>query len=277
MLGLLLLLLQVLASCLRLGHSEVVTPFASCPQFFYSGLPPNNALTPKNPAWICQRFRNSFRYATLYDRDRRIPVYSAYKYEAAEGETAPEWWMVEPQVNKNVNIKEMERESDLIDQHRFTLEQIEESQAVLDDYQGLKNLDRGHLNPSVHMESQNSKMATFTLTNVVPQDSSLKKGQWNIYESKTMPQHTKGCTTTYVITGAVPGDTYISQGRVNKPSHIWSAACCLVGTEPTSAWGAIAENNKNEVETITLGELEERLTKLYDGKVTLFDKACPRP
>ncbi|XP_064589233.1 endonuclease domain-containing 1 protein-like [Zonotrichia leucophrys gambelii] len=272
-----LLLLQVLASCLWLGHSEVVTPFASCPQFFYSETPPNNALNPKNPAWICQRFRNSYHYATLYDRDRRIPVYSAYKYQPGDGKEPPEWWMVEPQlIDKNVNLKEMKRESDLIDQHHFTLEEIEESQAVLEDYEGQKDLDFGHLNPSDHMENQDSKMATFTLTNVVPQDSSLNKGQWNIYQSKTMPQHTKDCTTTYVITGAVPGNINIAKGRVNKPSHIWSAACCVVGTEPTGAWGAIAENDKNELETITLGELEDKLSNLYGGKVTLFEKACPR-
>ncbi|CAN8210502.1 unnamed protein product [Coccothraustes coccothraustes] len=268
-----LLLLQVLASCLWLGHSEVVTPFASCPLFFYAGTPPNNALNPKNPAWICQRFSNSYHYATLYDRDRRIPVYSAYKYQPRNTVTPPDWWFVEPQ---NVNLKEMERESVLIDQHRFTLEQIEESQAVLDDYKGLKGLDRGRLNPSGHMESLESKTATLTLTNVVPQDSSLNKGQWNIYESKTMPKMTQGCTTTYVITGAVPGDNYVAEGRVNRPSHIWSAACCLVGTKPTSAWGAMAENNKNEVENLSLGELEERLSSLYGEMVTLFDNACPR-
>ncbi|NXP95369.1 ENDD1 protein, partial [Passerina amoena] len=271
-----LLLLQVLASCLWLGHSEVVTPFDNCPQFFYAGIPPNDVLNPKNPAWICQRFRNSYHYATLYDRDRRIPVYSAYRYEPGDAKKPPEWWMVEPQVNKNVNLKEMERESVLMDQHRFTLAQIEESQAVLDDYKGLKDLDLGHLNPSGHMGSLESKMATFTLTNVVPQDSALLKGQWNIYESKTMPKMSKGCTTTYVITGAVPGSTDIAAGRVNRPSYIWSAACCLVGTKPTRAWGAIAENDKNQVENLSLGKLEERLTYLCGGKVTLFDNACPR-
>ncbi|NXQ77789.1 ENDD1 protein, partial [Quiscalus mexicanus] len=259
------------------GHSEVLNSFENCPQFFYMGTPPNNALNPKNPAWICQRFRNAYHYATLYDRDRRIPVYSAYKYQPGATEKPPEWWMVEPQlIDENVNLKEMERESDLIDQHSFTLEQIEESQAVCNDYKGLKDLNLGHLNPSGHMESLQSKMATFTLTNVVPQDSALNKGKWSIYESKTMPQKTKGCTSTYVITGAVPGNTDIAEGRVNRPSHIWSAACCLVSTKPMKAWGAIAENDKNQVETITLGKLEERLTELYGRRVTLFGTACPR-
>ncbi|XP_038010012.1 endonuclease domain-containing 1 protein-like [Motacilla alba alba] len=274
MLGL-LLLLQVLASCLWLGHSEVVNSFAECPEFFYAETTPNDALNPKNPAWICQRYSNSYHYATLYDRDRRIPVYSAYIYRPGDAKRPHSWWFVEPQLIGKNNLKEMERESVLIGQHKFTLDQIKKNQAVLDDYNEA-GLDRGHLSPNGHHYSRESKTATFTLTNIVPQDSSLNKGQWNIYESKRMPTKTKGCTTTYVITGAVPGNTYIAKGRVNRPSHIWSAACCLKDKNPRDAWGAIAENDKNKVEELSLGELEKRLNKLYGGTVTLFNNACPR-
>ncbi|NWZ89375.1 ENDD1 protein, partial [Nesospiza acunhae] len=271
-----LLLLQVLASCLWLGHSEVVKSFDSCPQFFYARTFPNSALNPKNPAWICQRFRNSYHYATLYDRDRRIPVYSAYKYQPAEGKRPRGWWFVEPQLTGKSNLKEMETESHLIEQYHISSEDIKKSQAVLDDYKGLKGLDHGHLSPCGHMVNDVSKMATFTLTNIVPQDSVLNKGQWGVYEHKTMIKKTKGCKTTYVITGAVPGNTYISEDRVNRPSHIWSAACCLGDEEPKDAWGAIAENDKNEVEELSLEDLEKRLTELYGGPVTLFNNACPR-
>ncbi|XP_063009738.1 endonuclease domain-containing 1 protein-like [Melospiza melodia melodia] len=271
-----LLLLQVLASCLWLGHSEVVNSFDSCPQFFYDGIPPNDALNPNNPARICQRFNNSYHYATLYDRDRRIPVYSAYKYEPGDAKRPHTWWFVEPQLIGKNNLREMERESVLIGQHHFTLDEIKKSQAVLDDYKTLKDLDRGHLNPNSQQCSRESKTATFTLTNIVPQDSSLNNGQWNKYECKTMPKKTQGCTTTYVITGAVPGNTFVSDNRVNRPSHIWSAACCMLDKKPPKAWGAIAENDKNQVEELSLGELEERLTKLYGGTVTLFNNACPR-
>ncbi|TRZ17282.1 hypothetical protein HGM15179_009834 [Zosterops borbonicus] len=272
-----LLLLQVLSSCLWLGHGEVVTSFASCPQFFYGGTFPNDVLKPQNPAYICQRYSNSYHYATLYDRARRIPVYSAYKYKPGSAPRPHTWWFVEPQlINKN-SLKDMERESVLIDQHKFTLDQIKASQAVLDDYNKRTDLDRGHLSPNGHQESRESKTATFTLTNIVPQNSSLNKGQWNIYEAKTMPKMSKGCTTTYVITGAVPGNSYISDNRVNVPSHIWSAACCLVGTQPKKAWGVIAENDKNQVENLSLGDLEARLSRLYRGRtVTLFNNACPR-
>ncbi|XP_074394786.1 endonuclease domain-containing 1 protein-like [Zonotrichia albicollis] len=272
-----LLLLQVLASCLWLGHSEVVTPFDSCPQFFYAGIPPNDALNPNNPAWICQHFSNSFRYATLYDIDRRIPVYSAYKYQPGFGNSPHLWWFVEPQLINPAYSKDMATEMYIEKTYHITLQQIGQNQAITQDYQNLQGLDRGQLCPIVHQSGDYNKTATFTLTNIVPQNSILLEGAWKEYEKKTMAQNTQGCTTTYVITGAVPGDNYISNNRVNVPSHIWSAACCLGDEKPTKAWGAIAENNMNEVTVISLGELEEELSKLYPGKtVTLFDDACPR-
>ncbi|XP_063009737.1 endonuclease domain-containing 1 protein-like [Melospiza melodia melodia] len=271
-----LLLLQVLASCLWLGHSEVVDSFDSCPQFFYSGTFPNDALNPNNSARICQRFRNSYHYATLYDRDRRIPVYSAYKYEPGDAKRPPEWWMVEPQLIDKNSLPDMERDWILIEQKKFTLDQIKKSQAILNDYEGLKDLDIGHLSPSGHHFSRESKRASFTFSNVVPLNSTLNNGKWNAYEHKTMPKMTKRCKTTYVITGAVPGNTFVSEERVNRPSHIWSAACCMLDRKPPKAWGAIAENDKNHVEELSLGELEERLTELYGGTVTLFNNACPR-
>ncbi|NXB19821.1 ENDD1 protein, partial [Rhagologus leucostigma] len=271
-----LLLLQVLVSCLWLGHSEVVKDFAKCPKFFYEEIPPDNALEPANPAWICQRYNNQYHFATLYDKTLRIPVYSAYIYQPGSS-TKRQSWFVEPQLIGENNLKEMETELTLIKQYHFTSKDIEKNQAVLQDYNNLPGWTRGHLSPSGHQNSLDSKTATFTLTNIVPQDSSLNNGAWNVYEFKTMATQSTGCTTTYVITGAVPGNTK-AKGRVNVPSHIWSAACCVVGTKPAKAWGVIATNNKNnKFPLLTLGQLETDLTKLYRGKqVTLFHSACPR-
>ncbi|XP_057878234.1 endonuclease domain-containing 1 protein-like [Melospiza georgiana] len=271
-----LLLLQVLASCLWLGQSEVVDSFDSCPQFFYAAIPPNDALNPNSPAWICQHFNHSYHYATLYDKEKRIPVYSAYKYEPGSG-TRRDFWFVEPQLINPGYSKDMATETYIENNYHITLQQIGQNQAVTQDYQNLQGLDRGQLCPFDHQSGDNSKMATFTLTNIVPQNSILHGGAWKEYEYKTMGQNTQGCKTTYVITGAVPGNTYISNNRVNLPSHIWSAACCLGAEEPTKAWGAIAENDMNEVTVYSLRELEEKLSKLYSGKtVTLFDDDCPR-
>ncbi|NXX89811.1 ENDD1 protein, partial [Centropus bengalensis] len=274
---LLLLLLQISASCLWLGRSEVVTSFkSSCPQFFFRGTPPNEALEPESPAWICQCYKNQYYFATLYDRKRRIPVYSAYLYQPGSG-TRPKTWLVEPQLMGPSYPKTMEREWTLLNNFHVSSEEISKSQAILQDYKNLTGLNRGHLNPSSHHSNSSSRIATFTLTNIVPQNEKLNGGAWNNYEQQTMMRRTQGCETTYVIVGAVPGNNYIAKGKVNKPSHIWSSACCEVDNNHRKTWAVIAENDKNEVQLLTLGELEDVLTRLYGREqVSLFDSDCPR-
>ncbi|KGL77070.1 Endonuclease domain-containing 1 protein [Tinamus guttatus] len=275
---LLLLLLQISGSCLWLGRSEVVTSFEhSCPQFFFKETPPNKALEPNSPARICQRYKNKYYFATLYDRDRRIPVYSAYLYQPGSGKR-PNTWMVEPQLMGSVYPSAMAREWTLQNYYNVTLEQISKSQAVLVDYKNLTGLNRGHLNPSGHQPDNSSRTATFTLTNIVPQNEKLNNGAWKNYEQQMMIKETGGCATTYVVVGAVPGNNYIAGGRVNKPSYLWSGVCCeLDSDEELKAWAVIAENDRNDVQVMSLGELEETLTKLYGrDQVSLFDRDCPR-
>ncbi|NWI15293.1 ENDD1 protein, partial [Crypturellus soui] len=275
---LLLLLLQISGSCLWLGHSEVVTSFEdSCPQFFFKETPPNETLEPNSPARICQRYKNKYYFATLYDRDRRIPVYSAYLYQPGSGKR-PKTWMVEPQLMGSVYPSAMMREWVLENYYNVTLGQISKSQAVLVDYKNLTGLNRGHLNPSGHHADNSSRTATFTLTNIVPQNEKLNGGAWKNYEQQIMIKKTQGCATTYVVVGAVPGNNYIAGGRVNKPSHLWAGVCCEMGTgAELKAWAVIAENDRNNVQLVPLGELEEVLTELYGGdRVSLFDRDCPR-
>ncbi|XP_074000747.1 endonuclease domain-containing 1 protein-like [Numenius arquata] len=274
---LLLLLLQVLASCLWLGRTEVVTSFQSCPQFFFQKKPPNDALKPNNPAWICQRYNNQYHYATLYNRDLRIPVYSAYLYQPGPGKRPGSIWMVEPQLIGSDYSNTMQTETDLINQSNVTLEQISNSQAISQDYTNLNGLNRGHLNPSGHQPNNISRNATFSLTNIIPQNAKLNGGAWNKYEQKIMTAKTKGCKTTYVVVGAVPGNNYIANRRVNIPSYIWSSACCDTGKNRKRTWAVIAENNKNAVKTLRLGQLENMLTQFYGkGQVSLFHSDCPR-
>lgn len=269
-----LLLLQVLASYLRLGHSEVVTSFASCPTFFYKNTFPENGLKPQNAAWICQHYKNQYHFATLYDRDSRIPVYSAYIYQPGTS-PKPQAWMIEPQLIDSTYSADMEKEKEFIHNYTHVVQDLKQSQAVLDDYKNLIGLNRGHLNPSGHHSTYSSKQATFTLTNIVPQDEKFNSGVWKSYEVTKMSQMTKGCTTTYVITGAVPSNSQSPKPRVNTPSHIWSVACCPAQKK---AWGVIAENNrKSQVQILTLGDVENRLASLYGkGKVSLFHPDCPR-
>ncbi|XP_017663263.1 PREDICTED: endonuclease domain-containing 1 protein-like isoform X1 [Lepidothrix coronata] len=273
-----LLLLQVWASCLWLGHSEVVTSFeSSCPQFFFRETPPNEALEPENPAWICQRYNNQYFFATLYDRKERIPVYSAYIYEPGPGKR-PQGWLVEPQLINDSLPQDMYTVQALERAYNITRAQIMQSQAVSADYEN-SGWDRGHLNPNGHHNTLASRNATFTLTNIVPMNKKLNRKAWKKYEQQTMRQKTKKCQTDkiYVIVGAVPGNSSIAGGRVNVPSHIWSGACCKTKNNTVSAWAAIANNKLNRIWKISLGQLEKRLGQLYGMQnVSLFHSDCPR-
>ncbi|XP_067391119.1 endonuclease domain-containing 1 protein-like [Emydura macquarii macquarii] len=274
---LLLLLLQFSTCCLMLGNSEVVTSFENtCSQFFFRETPPKDAIKPASPAQICQLYKNQYRFATLYDRDNRIPIYSAYVYQPGSGKR-PDTWMVEPQLVGSNYQKEMATEWFLLTNTNMDQGLLNESQAVLQDYKNLTNYNRGHLNPNGHQPDPEYKAATFTLTNIVPQNMKLNGGKWNNYEQEIMTSRTEECATTYVVVGVVPGNNYIAGGRVNKPSHIWSTACCEIDNNHRKSWAVIAQNDQNAIELLTLGELEERLAELYrKEEISLFHSDCPR-
>ncbi|XP_027526284.1 endonuclease domain-containing 1 protein-like, partial [Neopelma chrysocephalum] len=245
----------------------VVTSFVrSCPEFFYGDSPPDRAMKPQKPAWICQTLNNQRFFATLYDLKNRIPMYSAYKYEPGRV-TTNHTWTVEPQLIRLNLSKNMQTVQTLEHQYNISKTRIRQSQAVNTDYEH-SGWDRGHLNPNGHHNSTDSRNATFTLTNIVPLNEKLNRGAWKKYEQQTMPKNAKNCQTgkTYVIVGAVPGTSYISGGRVNIPSHIWSAGCCRTKYNNVTAWAVIANNNQNRVWIHTLGHLEDRLTQLYKVK-----------
>ncbi|XP_062990584.1 endonuclease domain-containing 1 protein-like [Elgaria multicarinata webbii] len=259
------------------ANGEVVDSFEdSCPQFFFRGVPPIIGLGPPHPARICQRYKNQYRFATLYDEDNRIPVYSAYIYNPGKA-PRPNNWMVEPQLINPMLQPEMETEWAFLNNHGAKEEALQESQAILRDYKNLTGLNRGHLNPNGHQPDQDAKSSTFTLTNIVPQNIKLNGGAWNNYEQTTMASKTTGCKETFAVVGAVPGNNYIAGGRVNTPSFVWSAACCVIDNNHRRSWAIIARNDQNVVHSLTLGQLEEKLGELYNcNRISLFHTDCPR-
>ncbi|XP_054845178.1 endonuclease domain-containing 1 protein-like [Eublepharis macularius] len=274
------LLFLISASFLIPGDSEVVQSFNKCSGFFFKKKFPSDALKPFNPARICQRYQNKYVFATMYDRTKRIPIYSAYIYNPRPGERAVDW-MIEPQLADRRYRTNMEDERETT----IPVAEIKASQATFNDYAGVPYpLDKGHLNPVVHQADDVSKAATFTLTNIVPQFSRLNQRSWAEYETQTMAtkKNQFGCNKIYVITGVVPGDTFIAGGRVNYPSHVWSAACCEIDKNRRKSWGVIADNNWDippgvipPVTERTLRQLEQDLERLFKKKrVDLFSSSC---
>uniref|UniRef100_A0A8C6X9A7 Endonuclease domain-containing 1 protein n=1 Tax=Naja naja TaxID=35670 RepID=A0A8C6X9A7_NAJNA len=246
---------------------EVVDSFQDhCPQFFLRETPPVIGVPP-SPVRICQRYQNVYRFATLYDKHNRIPVYSAYVYNPGKAKR-PRTWMVEPQVSGDGWPKT---------RRSFLDEKKNIFKSPLGRLQELEDCNRGHLNPNGHQPDYSAKSSTFTLTNIVPQFIKLNSGAWNNYEQTTMQKMTRGCQQTFAVVGAVPGDTYIARGRVNRPSHLWSAACCLIDNNHLRSWAILARNDQNVVQKFTLGQLEEKLAQLYNvNHVSLFHSDCPR-
>ncbi len=93
----------VLLGLVSLVEGHVVTSFATtCPGYFIKDAN-NLPVIPTVPAGvvhqsICQYYKGSYRYATLYDTQRKIPVYSAYVFTGYSQITRPGSWMIEPQV-----------------------------------------------------------------------------------------------------------------------------------------------------------------------------------
>ncbi|XP_070610991.1 endonuclease domain-containing 1 protein-like [Erythrolamprus reginae] len=265
--------LSLAASFLLPATGEVVTNFKTCTQFFFYQKPPKLSLSSKNLATICQHYKGKYRFATMYDRERRIPIFSAYKYQPG-GRGRSKNWMIEPQLAlpRERTRKSMESEKNC----KIDRELLRNSQALNEDYKqtttGIYN--RGHLLPVSHQKNRESRAATSTLTNIVPQFQRLNQGKWAGYEIN-MKKNTTGCLDTYVLVGVVPGDKFIADGRVNIPSHMWAAACCETKEKQRKSWGVIAKNNENRIVYHKLQELEKELAKCYGGvKINLFNGDC---
>ncbi|MGH0137927.1 UNVERIFIED_CONTAM: hypothetical protein FKN15_066514 [Acipenser sinensis] len=163
------------------GDAAVVRSFAEkpgCDDFFFNKKEPTG-LNPASSAIICQTYASITFYATLYDRANRIPRYSAYVVDRNAQSTGREsYWKIEPQLADNNLGENMEDESDFKIQRKDKIQALVQSQAVDADYKEKSNIyDRGHLNPNQHHNTEESRAATFTLTNIVPQTKKVNHGQ----------------------------------------------------------------------------------------------------
>ncbi|XP_064157788.1 endonuclease domain-containing 1 protein-like [Anguilla rostrata] len=276
--------MQVLAALcfLVLAHlpplrGEVVGSFQDVPEcldFFYGGKVPEWGAATPGVARLCQRFENRYHFATLYDTLHRIAVYSAYRFQTGNDPTRNDW-CIEPQLVDGSWNAGMEEEKDLITEHKGVY--FGERQALEEDYIN-SNYDRGHLNPKQH-QSGDSRQATFTLTNVVPQTPNLNQKAWNDYETY-LQKNLKTCSQAYVLVGAIPSaNNWIIKNnvkRVNIPDYIWNAYCCLDNNgRPIRSGGATAPNTEQtSVKRHTLSELKEFLSQYQSPVEELFLNNC---
>ncbi|XP_039976276.1 endonuclease domain-containing 1 protein-like [Xiphias gladius] len=240
---------------------EVSSDFSQCLDFFYNKTPPQG-ITDVGYQPICQRYRNQYRFASLYHRQHREPLYSAYILSPADGKRPNVSWMYEPQLAFSRASPEMKPFHTPLDQN------VIESQAMLRDYRN-SNFTKGHLNPSMHQKTIEDREATFTLTNIVPQRAGSNSGPWNRLENEMLRKFNAFCEgPMYVITGAMSyesGDHWINN-RVSIPEYMWSAYCCpsYKPNLPESArpffptYAAVGRNDPNSGEEIVPVDVKAR-------------------
>ncbi|KAM7417633.1 hypothetical protein PAMA_017326 [Pampus argenteus] len=275
---------------------ELNQNFSQCLDFFYKGTPPQGICAAGYEP-ICQRYKNQYRFATLYHRQYRAPLYSAYILSPADGKRPNATWMYEPQLAFSRASPEMKPFHIPVDQN------VIESQAVRQDYKN-SNYTKGHLNPSMHQKTKEDREATFTLTNIVPQQAGSNSGPWNILENDMLRKSKAFCKgPMYVITGALPYEyeAHWLKNRVSVPEYMWSAYCCpsYSDTLPESmqpffpTYAAVGRNDRNsgeeivqinpkskdfvrgyDVRRMSLETLEGILAQRLHMSISLFDGQC---
>ncbi|XP_071362896.1 endonuclease domain-containing 1 protein-like [Trachinotus anak] len=275
---------------------EVNADFSNCLDFFYDKTPPQG-ISAAGYQPICQRYKNQYHFASLYHRQHRAPLYSAYILSPADGKRPNTSWMYEPQLAFSRADPEMKPFTTTVDQN------VIESQAELKDYRN-SSFTKGHLNPSLHQKTKEDREATFTLTNIVPQQAGSNSGPWSRLENEVLRKFNAFCEgPMYVITGAMPYESEARwmNNRVSIPEYMWSAYCCpsYKSDLPKSVWpffptyAAVGRNDRNsgeeivpvnvkakasvrgyDVRRMTLETLEGILSQRLDMPINLFRGQC---
>nr|XP_055062641.1 endonuclease domain-containing 1 protein-like [Misgurnus anguillicaudatus] len=261
--------LLVMLSLLSGGSTKVVQNFQTeCGDSFYNKVTPT-VLDGPQYRQICQTLNNKHYYATLYDTNNKIPVYSAYVFKGWMDCNRKSTWYIEPQLEDINEGNNMEPHGSRLLKNQSSNKDYEKS-----------SFHRGHLAPVRHADSQGCSDATFTLTNAAPQYSSFNSGQWKKVE-QDMASTVKGrCSTAYIVTGVVAGNfinTPSINNRVRVPSHFWTAYCCNDKTNKLISGGAIGENSNDNLTPCQkpVKDLELELKDLYDvTSFSLFDNNC---
>ncbi|XP_077101550.1 endonuclease domain-containing 1 protein-like [Siphateles boraxobius] len=267
------LLVFLLLPCLSL--SELSQGFAKCSRFFLNNDPPQFT-----PQWantvqeICQcvwyndnnnNKQIMYLYATLYNRDWRIPIYSAYVFYGSVTVGRCDAWYIEPQLDGDP-------EQCMAPKGRKTIN----NQAVNSDYDN-SNYDRGHLYPVQHTHDPLSMLATSTLTNAAPQDSAFNRVQWKNHERNVINDLASCVSLPYVVTGIVP-DTNKPKLKlnVNFSKYYWRATCCLKNGVYTGQ-GYYGPDSSNVVQTLSIKALQTQLAKDYNVNSVIIFPTLPTP
>ncbi len=205
--------------------------FADCPQFFVNQQPP--AFKGAKLRALCFS-----HFAVLHNGQTRTPVFSAERLTASEIEQA----------------KHVEREDRFFADHRLP----ENERAELEDYQG-SGYDRGHMAPSHDQPDETAMAQSFSLANMVPQNSHNNRGPWSAFEATTRKYATLAAGPIYVISGPVFGpNPQRLNNRVAIPSQLFKL---VYDPSANKAWAYWIDNTDTAqiAPPISYSELTKRI------------------
>jgi endonuclease G len=118
--------------------------------------------------------------------------------------------------------------------------------------------DRGHMAPSADMATAEGQAESFSLANMIPQNSQLNRNLWAHMESSVRGLAAK-YDDVYVVTGpAFVGNAFVKlNGRVIVPSHVYKAVFIPKVNAAAAYWASNSGDGK-DYEVISLDQLKER-------------------
>ena len=267
--------------------------FSACKNFFYENTPPLNF--PGTSLDICQKYSNKnyekSRFATRFDKNLKIPIYSAYFFEPNEGKHTTRSWAIELEISGKGNEKgQGERFTPGKSQDVALTDEEKARQPMYSDYIG-SGFSRGHLSPRAYHDTSTSQLATFTMTNVLPQREyhnhqiwqKLENAARKIMEDDCPPEADESAASAmfsppmqvknFFITGGIPGGELI-KGKVRVPKYFFTAACCQKKKEPTESFsfGFISRSDRlleekpenYPVRVMNVKALGEKVARLWE-------------
>ncbi|QIL72632.1 DNA/RNA non-specific endonuclease [Diaphorobacter sp. HDW4B] len=216
------------------GQGLSPTRFVSCPEFFAGGIAPRVPSAPKLRE-LCYH-----AFAVLHNGSTRTPVFVAERLNRqtvlnAQGEERTDRFFADARLPRS-------------------------ERSELDDYKG-SGFARGHMAPAADMPTPEAMAQSFSLANMVPQNSAHNSGPWAKIEKDTRSYALRAKGDVYVITGPVyesPRRQTIGQDRVSVPTQLFK----LVYDATTKrAWAHWQQNSAQGQagRPISYGELEQRL------------------
>lgn len=176
-----------------------VIDFPTCRSVFFEGVSPIivNPKLEKNSFNLCNN-----NFAVKYSGISRTPIYSAayLTYDSVQ------------------ESKKLSREDNFHEENRIPYSY----RALLTDYRG-SGYDRGHMFPNGDSSNRLTQYQSFSLLNIVPQNSKNNQNQWRNVEEAVRSYITKTKQSAYIITGPLYIGSHIKVigSGVMVPTHIY--------------------------------------------------------